>query len=67
MTYNQKLKKNIKLSYFVSFFTSLIFIIPIWVAFERRLLNFTQIALLHALAYAFTAGMELPTGALADL
>jgi len=44
MTYQQKLKRNLKLIYLANFFSALIFVIPIWVAFERRILTFTQMA-----------------------
>lgn len=67
MTYKQRLKKNINLFYLSSFFSGLIFIIPIWVAFERRFLNYSQMALLESVGMAITMVLELPTGALADL
>lgn len=67
MTYKQKLKRNVKLAYISVFFIALIFVIPIWVAFETRILNFTQIALISAICYGITTLLELPSGALADL
>ncbi|MEA3355207.1 MAG: MFS transporter [Patescibacteria group bacterium] len=67
MNYKQRLKTNIKLLYFSSFFKSLIFVVPIWVAFERRFLSFSQMAILQSILTAITIILELPTGALADL
>jgi len=67
MTYQQKLKRNLKLIYLANFFSALIFVIPIWVAFERRILTFTQMAMLQSILAAITIFLELPTGALADL
>ncbi len=65
--YKLRLKRNISLFYLSSFFRGLIFIIPVWVAFERRFLNYEQMALLEAAGMAVTMFLELPTGALADL
>lgn len=65
--YKQRLKRNISLYYFSSFFSSLIFIIPIWVAFERQFLNYTQMAFLETFAMSTNVLLELPTGALADI
>jgi len=67
MIYKQRLKKNINLYYISSFFSGLIFIIPIWVVFERRFLNYAQMAFLESAGMAITMTLELPTGALADL
>jgi MFS family permease len=67
MNYKKRLEKNIKLGYIISFTSSLIFVIPVWVAFYTRILNFTQLALLTALELGATLVLELPTGALADL
>ncbi len=67
MSYKKRLKRNITLAYLTSFFTALIFIIPVWVAFERRFLTFTQMALLESFSLGITTFLELPTGALADL
>lgn len=67
MEYTEKLQRNINISYIAYFLTGLIFTIPIWVAFNRRILSFTQIALLSSLSYGLTTFLELPTGALADL
>lgn len=67
MDYRQKLNRNLRLFNWLNFFTSFIFIIPIWVAFERRFLSFTQMALLEAISTLAIVILELPTGALADL
>jgi MFS family permease len=67
LTYKQKLKRNIKFFYLSSFFNGLVFIIPVWVAFQRRFLTYEQISLLWAAGMAVTMFLELPSGALADL
>lgn len=65
--YQNQLKKNIFRYYLASFLSGLIFIIPIWVAFERQFISYSQMALLEAVGAFFLLVMELPTGALADL
>jgi len=67
MEYKAKLRRNILLYYLSSFFSALIFIVPVWVSFERHFLNYTQMALLDAFAVGITLVFEIPTGALADL
>ena len=67
MDYKKRLRRNISLAYVNSFVIALIFIIPVWVAFERRVLTFTQMALVEVFAAGITTFLELPTGALADL
>jgi MFS family permease len=61
------MEKNIRYGYISAFLTSLIFVIPIWVAFQRRVLSFSQMAFLVSLEYGAVVVLELPTGALADL
>lgn len=61
------LERNRWLFFVTTFFSGLIFIIPIWVLFERRILTLGQMALLEAVATGLTLVLELPTGALADL
>ncbi|MBD3362570.1 MFS transporter [Candidatus Dojkabacteria bacterium] len=65
--YKIRLKKNIPLFYAVNFLSFLIFFVPIWVAYERQFITFTQMSLISASRFALTAFLELPTGALADL
>jgi len=67
VTYKERLEKNINLSYITAFLTSLIFVIPVWVAYQRRVLTFSQMAVLVSLQSGATVLLELPTGALADL
>lgn len=67
MTYKQRLTRNIKLFQIMSLFAGMIFSVPIWVSFYTRIVNFTQLGLLSALAFGVTTLLELPTGALADL
>ncbi len=65
--YQKSLLNNIKLFYIASFFSGLIFVVPVWIAFERQFLSFGEIALLESIAAGMTTLLELPTGALADL
>ena len=67
MNYKKRLKRNISFAYLVNFFGALIFVVPIWVAFERRFLSFTQMAFLEVFSFGIMTFLELPTGALADL
>lgn len=66
-TYKQRLKQNITLYNLSEFLSHLMFFIPIWVAFERQYLTFTEMSLIAAFRFAITSFLELPTGALADL
>ena len=67
MNYIERLQHNIRLSYIVVFLTELIFVIPVWVGFARRIISFEQIALFTALSDSLVILLELPTGVLADL
>ncbi|TSC90182.1 MAG: major facilitator superfamily MFS1 [Microgenomates group bacterium Gr01-1014_5] len=67
MNYTARLKRNIKLFYIVDFLIGLDFVIPVWVAFHLRVLDYSQIAILTAFLYGLTMILELPTGALADM
>lgn len=60
-------KRNILIFYATEFFSSLYFLIPIWVAFELRFITFSQIAILEIIIFSSQIILELPTGALADL
>lgn len=61
------LSRNIPLYYATEFFSELVFIIPVWVAFQRQYLSFSEMAVIASLRYFTTMVLELPTGALADL
>ena len=65
--HQQKLQRNISLFYVSQFLEGLLFIIPIWVAYQRQYLNFTQMALASSLRLFLVALLELPTGVFADL
>lgn len=67
MSYKKRLKRNISFAYISAFISALVFVIPIWVAYQRRVLTFTQMAFFSSIAYGITTFLELPTGALADL
>lgn len=60
-------RRNIRLLYIINFITGLIFTIPVWVAFEKRFLNYPQMAMLEAAITLMTLLLELPTGAIADI
>lgn len=62
-----QLERNIVLFRWSSFVAGLIFVIPIWILFERQFLSIWQMALLESIATVVTLLLELPTGALADL
>lgn len=59
--------RNITLLYLLKFFSSLYFFIPIWVAFELRYINLSQLAIVEIFIFGSQLILELPTGALADL
>jgi len=61
------LQKNIKLFYIINLFIGLVFMVPIWVNFERRIISNSQMAMLEVLGTTMLVVMQLPTGALADL
>ncbi len=67
MTCYQKLARNTNLYYLTQFCELLVFIIPIWVSFQRQFLTFTQMSLIASMRWAITALLELPSGAIADL
>lgn len=60
-------QRNIKVGYFSEFFRSLIFLIPIWAAFELRYIDYSQMVIIEVVLFASQFILELPTGALADL
>lgn len=61
------LQRNLRIYYITEFTRSLILIIPIWVAYELRFINYTQLTLIEAVLFGTQLVLELPTGALADL
>ncbi|HEV2340056.1 MAG TPA: MFS transporter [Patescibacteria group bacterium] len=63
----QRFERNIKLFYVFNFFIGLLFSIPIWVAFEHRILTFGQMALFSAISTAIETFLQIPTGAIADM
>lgn len=67
MTYKDKLKRNLILYRVSWFFTSLLFFLPIWYAFETQFAGAATLAVLYAVTYLVSVFLELPTGALADL
>ena len=65
-SYKKKLRRNIPLSYISTLLGNLIFFIPIWVAYERQFLSFTQMSMIAAGRFGLVAILELPTGAIAE-
>lgn len=61
------LEHNLHVFYIVELLRSLIFIIPIWVAFERQYISLSQLALIEVIIYATGMLCELPTGAFGDV
>lgn len=62
-----KLTRNITLYYVDQTMTGLLFTIPVWVVFQHRFLNFTQMAWTQSLAFLIAILLQLPTGAFADV
>ncbi len=60
-------KKNLTLFYIASFFSSLLFIIPVWVAFYTQYLTFTQLSIIMSGRFLVSLVLELPTGTFADM
>lgn len=60
-------KHNLRIFYIVELLRSLVFIIPIWVAFERQYLSLSQVAIVEVVIYATGLMCELPTGAFGDM
>lgn len=67
MTDKKLLARNIKLSYLEGFFEYLIFIVPIWYAFESQFASPATLGLIYSVSHLITLLLELPSGALADL
>lgn len=60
-------KRNIVTFYITDLARALVFLIPVWVAYELQYITLTQLTLLEATIYGIQLVFELPTGALADL
>lgn len=58
---------NVKYIQRLEFSSSLMFLIPVWVSFELRILTLAQLAMIEATIAFAQLALELPTGALADL
>jgi len=67
MLLQNKLKGNLRIYPYLEVFRSLIFYVPVWVAFELRYITFSQLTLLESIILGSQLLLELPTGALADL
>jgi MFS family permease len=67
MTNQQIADRNIKVHYTSNFVHSLLFLIPVWVAYELQYISLYQIPLIEAIIQGSQLFLELPTGALADL
>lgn len=60
-------ERNTRLFRVSQFFQSLIFVIPIWIAYEQKFLSPSEIAILVGWGQLVQLVGELPTGAFADL
>lgn len=60
-------RKNTTVFFFTEIARSLVFTIPIWVAYERQYLTLSQFTNIEAIIIASQLLLELPTGAFADL
>lgn len=61
------IKRNTRIYYLTQLFHSLVFTIPIWIAYYQGFLNPIEITSLVIFQYILQMIMELPSGALADL
>lgn len=67
MTNSQIANQNIKINYLASVTSSLLFLIPVWVAYELQYISLLQVPIIEAIIQGSQLLLELPTGALADL
>lgn len=67
MKNNTWVDRNISLYYVTAFFSELMFLIPIYIAFQNQYLTLTQMGLLASTRYVLMFLMELPTGVFADI
>jgi len=67
MTNQQIANHNIKVNYISNTVSSLLFLIPVWVAYELQYISLLQIPIIEAIIQGSQLILELPTGALADL
>ena len=59
--------RNVAVYYLMKFCHSLVFSIPIWIVFYRRIITVEQISFLVGFQYFIQIISELPTGAFADI
>lgn len=59
--------RNTHIFYWVESGRSLVFMIPVWIAFLQQRISVTEISIYVAVIFATQLVLELPTGALADL
>jgi hypothetical protein len=60
-------KRNIVIYFITEIGRSLIFTIPVWVAYELQYITLAQLPIIEAIMLGMQLVLELPTGALADL
>jgi len=66
-SYHSRLQRNFKIAYAREAFRYLYFFLPIWYVFESQYASTATLGLIYAITHLITVGLELPTGALADL
>ncbi len=59
--------RNIQTFFYTEGFRSLVFTIPVWIAYLQERITIPQISMYLAIGFATQLILELPTGALADL
>lgn len=60
-------QRNVRVFYWSELTRSLVFIVPIWVSFERQYISYIQLTFLQGIIFLTQLIFELPTGAFADL
>jgi MFS family permease len=60
-------KRNIRVFYITEIARSLLFYVPIWVAYELQYITLAQLPIIEAVMLGIQLVLELPTGAFADL
>jgi len=59
--------RNISIFYFVESCRSMVFMIPVWIAFLQTRISVSEIAIYVSVSFFTQLVLELPTGALADM
>ena len=60
-------QNNLRWLYVIEFFSSLYFMIPVWVSMELTYISLSQLTIIEIIIFGSQLVLELPTGAFADL